>query len=82
VSELRSDGQGGALSHLRFQRAQRVADDDALPTQVDQGKVVGLSQVCDPDRKRGGGRRVESGIVMEPSTEVLPSCNPIEGVGC
>src|ERR1039457_3168463 len=31
---------------LRFQRAQRVAQDDALPAQVDQGKVVGLGKVA------------------------------------
>src|ERR1019366_9282343 len=31
---------------LGLQRAQRVAYDDALPAQVDQGKVVRLGQVA------------------------------------
>src|ERR1035437_516186 len=37
----------GAVFHaLRLQLAQRVAHDDALPAQVDQGKVVGLGKVA------------------------------------
>src|ERR1017187_10609323 len=36
---------------LRLQGAQRVAHDDALPTQVNQGKVVRLGKVAPLDRK-------------------------------
>src|ERR1035437_266983 len=42
----RGDIKGKALGWLWFQRAQRVAHDDALPAQVDQGKVVGLGKIA------------------------------------
>src|ERR1039458_662266 len=67
ASELRSDGQGRALSHLRLQRAQRVAHDDALPAEVEQGEVVGLGKVAPlivgGKQVVGTGAAVEVGLI-------------------
>ena len=53
--------------HLRLQRAQWVADNDALPTQVQQGYVIGLGKIAalviSGKEVVGAGTRVEEGLV-------------------